>query len=81
MYFWVNSFNSAMLRAAAKNHQDVTVIVDNTDYQTVIDEINTLQGNTTLETRTITQAGSLKLRTHSSAASASAILLYDISLP
>ena len=42
----------AMLRAAAKNHQDVTVIVDNTDYQTVIDEINTLQGNTTLETRT-----------------------------
>jgi phosphoribosylaminoimidazolecarboxamide formyltransferase/IMP cyclohydrolase len=41
-----------MLRAAAKNHQDVTVIVDNTDYQTVIDEINTLQGNTTLETRT-----------------------------
>jgi AICAR transformylase/IMP cyclohydrolase PurH len=28
---------------------------------------------------TITQAGSLKLRTHSSAASASAILLYDIS--
>jgi phosphoribosylaminoimidazolecarboxamide formyltransferase/IMP cyclohydrolase len=29
----------AMLRAAAKNHQDVTVIVDNTDYQTVIDEI------------------------------------------
>jgi phosphoribosylaminoimidazolecarboxamide formyltransferase/IMP cyclohydrolase len=42
----------AMLRAAAKNHQDVTVIVDNTDYQAVIDEINTLQGNTTLKNRT-----------------------------
>ena len=40
-----------MLRAAAKNHQDVTVIVDTSDYQTVMDEINA-NGNTSLATRT-----------------------------
>ncbi len=40
----------AMLRSSAKNHASVTVIVDNTDYQIVIDEINE-RGNTTLETR------------------------------
>ncbi len=41
----------AMLRSAAKNHADVTVVVDVQDYQSVIDEINA-NGNTTLETRT-----------------------------
>jgi phosphoribosylaminoimidazolecarboxamide formyltransferase/IMP cyclohydrolase len=40
----------AMLRSSAKNHASVTVIVDNTDYQIVIDEINE-RGDTTLETR------------------------------
>lgn len=39
-----------MLRAAAKNFQDVTVIVDPADYPQVIAEIKE-QGNTTLETR------------------------------
>ncbi|WP_138146743.1 bifunctional phosphoribosylaminoimidazolecarboxamide formyltransferase/IMP cyclohydrolase [Bathymodiolus heckerae thiotrophic gill symbiont] len=41
----------AMLRAAAKNHQYVTVMIDSADYQTVMNEINK-SGNTTLETRT-----------------------------
>ncbi len=40
----------AMLRSAAKNHESVTVIVETSDYQTVIDEINT-DGGTTLDTR------------------------------
>jgi phosphoribosylaminoimidazolecarboxamide formyltransferase / IMP cyclohydrolase len=39
-----------MLRAAAKNWRDVTVIVDPADYPKVIEEIKAL-GNTTLETR------------------------------
>ena len=39
-----------MLRAAAKNHRDVTVIVDPNDYQSVLDEINN-QGHTTPDTR------------------------------
>lgn len=39
-----------MLRAAAKNHQSVTVVTSNLDYQNVIDEIN-LSDNTTLPTR------------------------------
>jgi len=39
-----------MLRAAAKNFQDVTVIVDPADYPVVIAEIKA-QGNTTLKTR------------------------------
>jgi len=39
-----------MLRAAAKNFQDVTVIVDPADYPTVIQEIRAT-GNTTLKTR------------------------------
>jgi phosphoribosylaminoimidazolecarboxamide formyltransferase/IMP cyclohydrolase len=39
-----------MLRAAAKNFQDVTVIVDPTDYPQVVAEIKE-QGNTTLVTR------------------------------
>jgi len=39
-----------MLRAAAKNYQDVTVIVDPADYPVVIAEIKAT-GNTTLKTR------------------------------
>jgi phosphoribosylaminoimidazolecarboxamide formyltransferase/IMP cyclohydrolase len=39
-----------MLRAAAKNYQDVTVIVDPADYPVVIAEIKEI-GNTTLKTR------------------------------
>ncbi|MGB3210574.1 MAG: IMP cyclohydrolase [Desulforhopalus sp.] len=39
-----------MLRAAAKNFHDVTVIVDPADYPQVIEEIQQL-GNTTLKTR------------------------------
>jgi len=39
-----------MLRASAKNHQYVTVVVDPSDYSTVITEIKT-DGGTTLETR------------------------------
>ena len=40
----------AMLRAAAKNHRDVTVLVDASDYQTVLDEMATNDGATTLPT-------------------------------
>ncbi len=39
-----------MLRSAAKNYQDVTVVVDPEDYKTVLTEIKD-KGNTTLETR------------------------------
>ncbi|WP_066367100.1 bifunctional phosphoribosylaminoimidazolecarboxamide formyltransferase/IMP cyclohydrolase [Neobacillus fumarioli] len=39
-----------MLRASAKNHQYVTVVVDPTDYETVLNELKT-SGETTLETR------------------------------
>ena len=39
-----------MLRAAAKNHHDVTVLVDPADYPTVLSEIKST-GNTTLKTR------------------------------
>ncbi len=39
-----------LLRAAAKNFQDVTVIVDPADYQLVLDELKKY-GNTTLKTR------------------------------
>ncbi|HIM96197.1 MAG TPA: bifunctional phosphoribosylaminoimidazolecarboxamide formyltransferase/IMP cyclohydrolase, partial [Gammaproteobacteria bacterium] len=41
----------AMLRSSAKNYTSVTVVVDASDYQTVIEEINA-NGDTTLETRT-----------------------------
>ena len=41
----------AMLRSSAKNHASVTVVVDASDYQRVIDEINA-NGDTTIETRT-----------------------------
>ncbi len=40
----------ALLRASAKNFQDVTVIVDPADYQLVLDELKKY-GNTTLKTR------------------------------
>ena len=40
----------AMLRAAAKNHEAVAVAVDPSDYQTVLDELETHEG-TTLATR------------------------------
>jgi phosphoribosylaminoimidazolecarboxamide formyltransferase / IMP cyclohydrolase len=39
-----------MLRASAKNHQYVTVVVDPADYKTVIEELKA-DGKTTLETR------------------------------
>jgi phosphoribosylaminoimidazolecarboxamide formyltransferase/IMP cyclohydrolase len=40
----------SMLRSAAKNFRDVTVVCDPADYSRIIDEISQ-QGNTTLETR------------------------------
>ncbi len=41
----------AMIRSAAKNHQDVTVIVDTDDYQKVMDDLNAHKGVTSLELR------------------------------
>src|SRR6202012_1262025 len=38
----------AMIRAAAKNHNDVAVVVEASDYQAVLDELKTNQGATTL---------------------------------
>jgi len=40
----------SMLRASAKNHQYLTVVVDPSDYATVIEELKA-EGTTTLETR------------------------------
>ena len=40
----------SMLRSAAKNYNDVTVVCDPADYDTILSEINAT-GNTTLETR------------------------------
>jgi len=40
----------SMLRSAAKNYNDVTVVCDPADYDTILSEINAM-GNTTLETR------------------------------
>ena len=40
----------SMLRSAAKNYNDVTVVCDPVDYDTILAEINAT-GNTTLETR------------------------------
>lgn len=42
----------AMLRSSAKNHASVTVVVDSSDYQTVIDEINN-NGDTSAATRSM----------------------------
>ena len=41
----------AMIRAAAKNHDDVTVVVEPQDYQAVLDELAANQGATTLSLR------------------------------
>ena len=41
----------AMLRAAAKNHEAVAVVVDPTDYQTVLAELEAHEGGTTPATR------------------------------
>jgi phosphoribosylaminoimidazolecarboxamide formyltransferase/IMP cyclohydrolase len=41
----------AMIRAAAKNHADVTVVVDPNDYQPLLDELKTHGGFTTLALR------------------------------
>ena len=40
----------AMLRSSAKNHKSVTVIVDSSDFQLVLDELNA-SGKTSLKTR------------------------------
>jgi phosphoribosylaminoimidazolecarboxamide formyltransferase/IMP cyclohydrolase len=41
----------AMIRAAAKNHDDVAVVVEAADYQAVLDELAAHQGATTLALR------------------------------
>jgi phosphoribosylaminoimidazolecarboxamide formyltransferase/IMP cyclohydrolase len=41
----------AMIRAAAKNHDDVAVVVEPQDYQAVLDELNANGGATTLALR------------------------------
>src|SRR5215218_719509 len=41
----------AMIRAAAKNHADVAVIVDTEDYEAVIEALDRNKGMTTLELR------------------------------
>ena len=41
----------AMIRAAAKNHDDVAVVVEAGDYQAVLDELKMSQGSTTLALR------------------------------
>jgi phosphoribosylaminoimidazolecarboxamide formyltransferase / IMP cyclohydrolase len=41
----------AMVRSSAKNFNDVTVVVDPKDYETVIQEMNAYEGGTTLKTR------------------------------
>ncbi len=41
----------AMVRAAAKNYNDVAVIVDNNDFDTLLNEMDLYQGTLTLKTR------------------------------
>ena len=41
----------AMIRSAAKNHDDVTVLVSPSDYETVMEELKANNGATTLQTR------------------------------
>jgi phosphoribosylaminoimidazolecarboxamide formyltransferase/IMP cyclohydrolase len=41
----------AMIRAAAKNHHDVAVVVDTADYQAVLDDLKEYQGSITLHLR------------------------------
>lgn len=43
----------AMLRSSAKNHKDVVVICDPTDYSQVLSELNTNKGEVTYETKFI----------------------------
>src|ERR1700689_4847737 len=48
---WIENIDiggPAMIRAAAKNHNDVAVVVDVSDYQAVLDELKANQGATTL---------------------------------
>ncbi len=45
----------SMLRSAAKNYRDVTVVCDPTDYATILDEIRA-EGNTALATRLMLSA-------------------------
>ena len=40
-----------MVRAAAKNHKDVTIVVNAADYSRVIEEMKANQGSTSLDTR------------------------------
>lgn len=40
-----------MVRAAAKNHRDVAIVVNATDYQVILDELNANDGCTTIATR------------------------------
>ena len=40
-----------MVRAAAKNHADVTIVVNNSDYSAVLNELAENDGSTSLETR------------------------------
>ena len=40
-----------MVRAAAKNHRDVAIVVSADDYERVLDELSTYDGHTTLATR------------------------------
>ena len=40
-----------MVRAAAKNHAHVTIVVNNSDFSRVVDELDSNDGCTTLETR------------------------------
>jgi len=62
----------SMIRAAAKNHATVAVVCDPTDYATVIDELNTHDGQTSLLTRSrlaakafsITAAYDAKIASH-----------------
>jgi phosphoribosylaminoimidazolecarboxamide formyltransferase/IMP cyclohydrolase len=41
----------SMLRSSAKNFRNVTVVVDPADYATVLQEMKTRNGETTMETR------------------------------
>ncbi len=40
-----------MVRAAAKNHRDVAIVVNSGDYQSVLDELNENEGQLSYETR------------------------------
>ena len=41
----------AMIRAAAKNHSSITVLINNTDYQTVLNNMDQNEGSTTFSLR------------------------------